>query len=203
MLLDLNELAEGHEFFSLGGSSVSPDDRLLAYSTDTIGDERYTVRVKDLATGELLADEIDRRPGRGHLEPRRPRPLLLDRRRVVAGRQDLAAPRWAPRQADDELVHHEPDGRFWVGVGRSRTDRFIVDRAGSKTTTEYRYLDADDPEAGWRVFAPRREGVEYDVEHAVIGGEDVFLVLHNAHRPRLRARHRPHRADRAGGLACR
>ena len=58
VLLDLDALAEGHEFFSLGGSSVSPDGTLLAYSTDVVGDERYTIRVKDLATGELLADEI-------------------------------------------------------------------------------------------------------------------------------------------------
>ena len=58
MLLDLNELAEGHDFFSLGGSSVSPDEHLLAYATDVVGDERYTVRVKDLRTGETLPDEI-------------------------------------------------------------------------------------------------------------------------------------------------
>ncbi len=58
VLLDLDQLATGHEFFSLGGSSISPDSRLLAYATDVVGDERYTIRVKDLATGDLLADEI-------------------------------------------------------------------------------------------------------------------------------------------------
>ena len=58
VLLDLNELAEGHDFFSLGGSSVSPDEKLVAYATDVVGDERYTIRVKDLVTGELLDDEI-------------------------------------------------------------------------------------------------------------------------------------------------
>ncbi len=81
-------------------------------------------------------------------------------------------------QADDELVHHETDGRFWVGFGRSRTDRFLVVVCGAKNTTETRFFDTHDPEAGWVVFHPREEGLEYGLEHAVIGGEDVFLVLH-------------------------
>ena len=82
-------------------------------------------------------------------------------------------------QADDELIFHETDRRFWVGVGRSRTDRFLVTASGSKNTTETRFLDTPDPDAGWVVFHPREEGLEYGLEHAVIGGEDVFLVLHN------------------------
>ncbi len=83
-------------------------------------------------------------------------------------------------QADDELVHHETDGRFWVGVGRSRSERFLVIASGSKTTSEYQVLDTEDPAAGWQVFAARTEGVEYSLDHAVLAGEDRFLVLHNA-----------------------
>ena len=86
-------------------------------------------------------------------------------------------------QADDELVHHETDERFFVGVGRSRSDRFLVVACGSKTTTEYRFLDADAPDEGFRVFAERREGLEYSLDHGVLGGEDVFLVTHNATGP--------------------
>ena len=82
-------------------------------------------------------------------------------------------------QADDELVHHELDARFWVGIGRSRSDRFLMIASGSKTTSEYLFLDADAPEAGFQVFAPRVDALEYSLDHAVIGGEDRFLVLHN------------------------
>ncbi len=177
-LLDVNELAEGHEFFALGGASVSPDTHLLAYSTDTTGDERFTVRVKDLRTGRLEDDEITGVLG-GATWSRDGRDLYYSTVDESWRADKIWRHRLGTSQSADELVHHEQDGRFGVGVGRSRTDRFIVIAAASKTTSEYRYLDADDPDAGFRVFAPRREGLEYGVEHAVVGGEDVFLVLHN------------------------
>ncbi|MEJ7834243.1 MAG: S9 family peptidase, partial [Nocardioides sp.] len=186
VLLDLDALAEGHEFFSLGGSSISPDTHLLAYSTDTVGDERYTLRVKDLRTGELLDDEITGVLGGGTWDP------AGDNLYYTTTDESWRADKvWrhalGSTQADDELVFHEPDGRFWVGVGRSRSNRFLVVAAGSKTTSEYRFLDVEAPPgsetAGWRVFAERVEGVEYSLEHAVIAGQDRFLVLHNASGP--------------------
>ncbi len=178
LLLDSNELAEGHEFFSLGGSAVSPDGQLLAYSTDTTGDERYTVRVKDLDTGDLLSDVITGVLG-GVTWTRDGRDVYYTTVDDSWRADKIWRHRLGTAQVDDELVHHELDGRFWVGVGRSRTDRFLVIAAGSKTTTEYRFLDADAPDTGWQVFAERREGLEYGLEHAVLAGEDVFLVLHN------------------------
>ena len=178
VLLDLNELAEGHDFFSLGGSSLSLDDTMLAWSTDTTGDERYTVRFKVLATGELLADEITGVLGGVTWSP--------DNRSVYYSTVDeswRADKVWRHRlgtpQADDEIVFHEPDGRFSVGVGRTRNDRFMMLATSSKTTAEWHVLDLADPEGGFRLFAARREGLEYGLEAAVIGGEDRFLVLHN------------------------
>jgi oligopeptidase B len=182
LLLDLDALAEGHDFFSLGGSSVSPDEQLLAYSTDTTGDERYTVRVKDLRTGELLPDEITGVIG-GATWNREGTDLYYTTVDESWRADKIWRHRLGTAQADDELVHHETDGRFWVGIGRTRTERFLMIASGSKTTTEYHYLDADHPEAGWQVFAERREGLEYNLEHAVVGGEDLFLVLHNASGP--------------------
>jgi oligopeptidase B len=178
LLLDLNALAEGHEFFSMGASSVSLDDRLLAYSTDTNGDERYTVRVKDLTTGDLLPDVVTGVLGGITWSP--------DGRDLYYATVDdtwrsdkVWRHRLGTAQADDELVFHETDGRFWVGVGRSRSDRFLMIASGSKTTTENRFLDTQDEEAGWQLFAERRDSLEHHLEHAVIGGQDVFLVLHN------------------------
>ncbi|WKN50168.1 S9 family peptidase [Nocardioides sp. Arc9.136] len=182
VLLDLDALAEGHEFFSLGGSAISPDGTLLAYSTDTVGDERYTVRVKDLGTGALLDDEITGVIG-GATWDREGTELYYTTVDDSWRADKIWRHRLGTAQADDELVHHETDGRFWVGVGRTRTDRFIVVAAGSKVTSEYRYLDADHPELGLQVFAERVEGVEYSLDHAVIAGEDRFLVLHNATGP--------------------
>ena len=178
VLLDANELAEGHEFFSMGASSVSPDGRLLAFSTDTTGDERFTLQVKDLTSGDLLPDRVE---GVGYGAT-----WDLDGSHLFYSTVDAA---WRPDKvwrhrlgtevSHDVVVHHETDERFWVGVGRTRSDRFLVLALGSKTTSEYRLLDATDPTGEFRVVAPRRQGVEYSVEHAVIGGEDRLLVLHN------------------------
>lgn len=178
ILLDSNELAAGHDFFSLGGASVSPDGGLLAYAVDVVGDERYTVRVKDLRTGELLPDEITGVMGGATWD--RGGTTLFYATVDDAWRPDKV---WRHRLgtdvADDVVVHHETDERFWTGIGRTRSDRFLVISSGSKTTTEFRVLEADDPEGEFRVVAPRRQGVEYGIEHAVLGGRDVFLVLHN------------------------
>jgi oligopeptidase B len=182
VLLDLNELAEGHEFFSLGGSSVSPDTTLIAYSTDVVGDERYTVRIKDLVSDKLLDDEITGVLGGVTWDPDG-RDLYYSTVDETWRPDKIWRHRLGTAQADDELVFHEQDGRFWLGVGRSRTERFLVIAAGSKTTSEYHVLDTQRPDLGFRCFAERVEGVEYSIEHAVLGGEDRFLVLHNASGP--------------------
>ncbi|MGZ4469496.1 MAG: S9 family peptidase [Nocardioidaceae bacterium] len=178
VLLDSNELAEGHEFFSLGGASVSPDGTLLAFSVDVVGDERYTLRVKDLRTGELLPDEVPGTLGGATWD--------LKGTTLFYSTVDAA---WRPDKvwrhvlgspvADDVVVHHETDERFWTSIGRTRSDRYLMIVSGSKLTTECQVLAADDPTGEFRVVAPRREGVEYGLEHAVIAGEDCFLVLHN------------------------
>ncbi|MDO9458439.1 S9 family peptidase [Nocardioides sp.] len=185
VLLDLDALADGHTFFSLGGSTITPDSRLLAYATDVVGDERYTIRFKDLTTGDLLPDEITGTLGGGTWD--RAGEHLYYTTVDESWRADKV---WRHRlgtaQADDELVFHETDGRFWVGCGRTRSDRFLVVAAGSKTTSEYHVIDADAATDGppelW-CFAAREEDVEYALEHAVIAGEDRFLVLHNATGP--------------------
>jgi oligopeptidase B len=182
VLLDLDALAAGHEFFSLGGSSVSPDGTLLAYSTDVVGDERYTIRVKDLGTGDLHDDEVVGVIG-GATWDRAGKSFYYTTVDDAWRSDKVWRHRLGTTQAEDELIHHETDERFFVGVGRSRSDRFIVVASGSKTTSECRFLDADAPEEGLRVFAERREGLEYSLDHAVLGGEDRFLVLHNATGP--------------------
>lgn len=175
VLLDGNLEARGHDFFALGALSVSPDHRLLAYAVDTEGDERFALRVKDLSTGEVV-DTTVQEVGYGCV-------FSLDGRYLFYTRVDET---WRPHQvwrhevggpADaDVLVHQEDDERFWMGLGSSRDDRWIMIGLGSKTTSEVRLLDAADPTGEFRVVAPRREGVEYDVEP----GPDRLLIVHNA-----------------------
>src|SRR3954453_14899041 len=178
VLVDANVLAEGHEFFSLGGMSVSPDGYLLAFSTDTVGDERFLLQVKDLRTGEMLPDQVPNTLGSATWD-RRGSTLFYTTvdeawRPDKVWRHVLGTP-----THEDVVVHHETDERFGTGIGRSRSDRFLMIGSGSKLTTEYALLDADSPLGEFRVVAPRREGVDYSVEHARIAGEDRLLVLHN------------------------
>jgi oligopeptidase B len=178
VLLDGNAEADGEEFFSLGTFEVSNDARLLLYGVDTEGDERYTLRVRDLDTGETLPDVIEGTFSGASLSP--------DGRFIVYSTVDDA---WRPDTvwlhelgtptASDEKLFHEPDEKYWVGAGFTRSDRFLVIGLGSSITSEEWLVPADDLRAEPRVVWPRREGVEYDSEHAVVDGEDVLFILHN------------------------
>ena len=182
VLLDLDALAQGHGFFSLGASTVSPDEQLLAWATDVVGDERYEVRVKDLASGEELSDRLTGTAGSLTWDP--DGAALYYVTVDDAWRADKV---WrhvlGTEQESDELVHHETDQRFAVGVGRTRSQRFLMVVSHSKTTAEYRVLDVTRPELGLRVFLARRDDLDYGLEHAVIAGEDRFVVTHNADGP--------------------
>ena len=178
ILMDGNVEAEGHEFFSLGAFSISEDGTLLAYSVDIVGDERYTLRFKNLETGEMLADEIpDTAPGATWaIDHSHVFYMTVDDswRPDTVWRHKLGTP-----QSQDVSVFHEPDERYWVSVGSTRSEKYLMIWVGSKVTSEGWMLESANPEGDFRVIIPRREGVEYGAEHAVIGGEDRFLILHN------------------------
>jgi oligopeptidase B len=181
VLLDANELAGDGQFFALGAYSVSPDGRLLAYSTDYSGGERFTLRIKDLVTGETAADEI---PNTSYGAA-----WSLDGSVVFYTTVDDA---WRPYRvwrhavgtaaAADVLVHEEADEKFRVGIGLTRSERYLVLGIGSSVTSEAWLLDATRPEGELRIVAPRRQGVEYHVEHqADADGTERLLILHNYH----------------------
>jgi oligopeptidase B len=177
ILLDENVEADGHDFFSLGAASISPDAAVLAYSVDVVGDERYTLRFKNLRTGQRYDDEI---VGIAAGATWAADSATLYYTTVDdAWRTDTV---WRHRLGSglpSEKVYHEPDERFWLGVGRSRSDAYVMIAAGSGVTSEVFVADATDPHAEFTSVLPRRDGVEYSVEHAVVGGQDRFLILHN------------------------
>jgi oligopeptidase B len=178
VVLDGNIEAEGHEFYSLGSFEVSADGRWLLWGDDTRGDERYTLRIRSIETGERLADEI---PGTGS-------GALFDPsgRYVFYTTVDES---WRPDRvwrhevgaaaSADVVIFEEPDDRYWVGIGLTRSRKYLAIQLGSKITSEAWILDANDPTGTFSVVWPRRDGVEYDIEHAVIAGEDRLLITHN------------------------
>ena len=186
ILLDENAEADGHDYFALGASSVSPDGNVLAFSVDTVGDERYTLRFKDL-TDQTLRDAAlypDRITGIGlGVTWAADNAVVYYTTVDESWRPDTV---WRHRLGEtgpDEQVFCEPDERFWVAIGRTRSNAYILIAAGSSVTSEVRYADASDPQAQFTTVLPRRDGVEYSVEHAVIGGRDRFLILHNDGAP--------------------
>ena len=178
VLLDVNVEAQGHEFFSLGAFEVSSDGRRIAYAVDVEGDERFALRVKDIATGSVI-DEAVSEIGYGAV-------WSLDGQHLFYTKIDET---WRPHQVwrhevgtsaqDDVLVIEERDERFWMGIGASRDDAWVIIQVGSKLTSEVLLLDAAAPLGDPRVVAPRRDGVEYDVEPA----GDRLLIVHNANHP--------------------
>ncbi len=174
ILLDGNELAAGAGFFSLGALDVSPDGTLLAYSTDFSGDERFTLRVRDLASGQVLPDEI---PGVFYGCA-----WSLDGTALFYVTVDDA---WRPYRvwrhrvgtpaSSDALVFEEADERFWLGVGLTRDQRYLRIHSASKLTSEVWLLDAAAPQGEFTVVTPRRQGLDYQVEVAA----DKLLILHN------------------------
>ena len=183
LLMDGNVEAEGHEYFALGAFSVSHDGRMLAWSVDVEGDERYTLRFRSLDP-EVTAPE-DEIPGiAAGVTWSRDGDYVFYVTVDEAWRPDTV---WRHRvgtsRDDDDTVFHEPDESYWIGVGETRSEKFLQIAIGSKITTEVWCLDSGDPAGEFWCVRPREEGVEYDVEHAVVGGEDRFIITHNAGAP--------------------
>ncbi|MCU1482759.1 MAG: oligopeptidase [Subtercola sp.] len=179
VLLDDNIEAEGTEFYSLGSFDVSTDATLLAYAVDTEGDERYTLRIRDLASGVDLADVVENTAPGATFSP--------DARFIFYPTVDES---WRPDTiwrhrvgtpaSDDVVVFTEPDERYWIGVGLTRSRKYLEIGIGSSITSESLLLDASTPEGEFSVVWPRVEGVEYSVEHAVVAGTGRLLITHNA-----------------------
>ncbi|MFS0912409.1 S9 family peptidase [Microbacterium sp. 179-I 3D2 NHS] len=178
VLLDGNVEADGHEFFALGAFDTSDDATKLLWSTDFEGDELYTVRVRDLVRGETLGDEI---PNTGGAFFTPDGTGILYTTRDDAWRPDtLWLHRIGTPIVDDVKLFHEPDEKFWLGAGITRSRRYLVIGVGSSITSEEYLVDlTGDLTAEPRLVWPRREGVEYSLEHAVVDGEDRLLILHN------------------------
>jgi oligopeptidase B len=177
LILDENELADGLEYFRLGAASVSKNGRYLAYSTDTSGAERFTARIKDLETGELLADEIP--------NTRTGLVWVANDTALVYG---PATEEWRTLESklhvigtpveEDVTLYKEEDQSFGVGAGLTAQDDWLIIAAGDNETSEVRLVRADNPTGEQILIKPRQKGVEYSV--AVRDGE-IFIWTNDDH----------------------
>jgi oligopeptidase B len=175
LLLDQNVEAEGHEYFDLALFELSPDHRYAAWSSDTRGDEHYVMRVRDLARGADLDDELHDTTWAGAAWSRDGHYLFY----VTADAAERPCHVWrhalGTPQTDDVRIFTEPDERFFVGIGSTRSDEWIVIHSSSKTSSEQWLLRADDPAADPRLVRARADDVEYQLDH----WGDRFVVLTN------------------------
>lgn len=180
VILDVNALAEGHDFTRVGDVAVSPDHSLLAHTVDHAGNERHSLRIRDLERGVDLDDVVE---GVYYSLA-----WASDSRTVFYTRPDHAMrPHqvWRHRVGtdpeSDALVHQEDDERFFVEVSRTRSGRWILIELGSYTTSEAWLVPADAPATPPRVVSARRPGVEYSVDHHVDaeGRERLYIVTND------------------------
>ena len=164
VLLDGNEMAKGHAFFSIGASDITDDGRRLAYSTDTKGFRQYTLHIKDLSSGETLPGEVERAGTVTWAADNRTLFYTVEdeqqKRQFQLWRHELGSP-----HASDVLVYQEDDERFNIAAGRTRDGKYIVMESASHTTSEARVLRADAPADGFAVIAPREDEHEYSIDH--------------------------------------
>ena len=175
LLFDVNEMAEGFEYYSLGGLNVSPDNKMVAFGVDTLSRRKYTIQIKDLQTGEIYPDKIENATGGST--------WAADNKTLFYTKKDDQTLRsyriykhiLGTDSAEDELVFEEEDETFNTYVYKSKSKEYIIIGSHSTLTTEYRILKADDPSGEFKVFQPRERGLEYSIAHY----EDDFYVMTN------------------------
>src|SRR5450830_2156575 len=173
ILLDQNQLAVGQKFFSVRAFSVSPNEQLLAYTTDTTGFRQYELHIKDLKTGKLLTDSMPRVTSLAWAADNAT--LLLVQEDATTKRSDRLF-RLALGGTPQEL-YHEAVEQFSISVGRTQDKKFFVLRAGSTDTSEISLLPTDQPNGVFKSVLPREKGHRYSVEHR----DGQLYILTNKH----------------------
>jgi len=177
ILLDVNELAKGQAFMSLGAFRVSEDGNLLAYSTDNTGYRQFTLAVKDLRTGKVLGDHAERVDSIA---------WAADNKTIFYTVEDAVSKRGyqlyrhaVGSAGADALLFEEKDERFDIGVDKTRSKAYILMFSGSHTTSEARYIPADQPMAEWKIIESRKQDVEYYPDH---NGEFFYIRTNDTGR---------------------
>jgi len=173
ILLDVNQLAQGQAFMTVQAFTVSQDGNLLAYSYDNTGFRQFNLAVKDIATGQTLADHAERVGSVVWANDNRT--IFYTQEDAVSKRQYRLYRHTVGSSDPDTLVYEEPDEKFTVRAFKTRSEAYILMDLRSHTTSEVRYIPAKDPTADWKIIEPRKHGVEYYADH----NADSFYIRTN------------------------
>lgn len=175
IMFDCNMLAEGQSYFKLGGLSISPDNKLAIFSVDTVGRRIYTIQVKNLETGEILEDTIEKVTGSAVWANDNHTIFYSSQDEVTLRSDKIFKHKLGTKQADDVLVYFEKDDTFNVEIAKSKSRKYLAIESASTLTTEYQILNADNPDGKFEIFQKRIRGVEYSINHY----KDHFYILTN------------------------
>ncbi len=175
VLLDVNKLAEGYEYYAVGGTSVSPDNKLLAYGVDTLSRRKYDIFFKNLETGELLEDMIPLTTG-GAVWANDNRTVFYTLKDDVTLRSMKIMKHVLGTPVENDVeVFYEDDETFDCFIFKTKSQDFLIIGSESTLTSEYRFLDANHPEGDFKVIQPRERGLEYSVDEA----DNYFYIRTN------------------------
>lgn len=175
ILFDCNLLAEGYEYFNLSNIKISPNNKFAAYSVDTLSRRLYTIRIKNLHTGEVLNDQIINTSG-GFAWANDNKTLFYTNRDSDTLRNDkILRHEIGTKSKDDKIVFHEKDNTFYTSVSKSKSNKFIIISSHSTLTSEFQFLDANKPLDNFRLFNQRKRGLEYSINHY----EKFFYIITN------------------------
>ncbi|WP_407083820.1 S9 family peptidase [Photobacterium leiognathi] len=175
VLLDINELAKNHEYYNVSSLSVSQDENLLAYGEDTVSRRIYTIKVKNLATGEYLADEITGTSGSIAWQNDNQAFYYIKKDPQTLLGYQVYRHQLGTNQADDTLIFEETDPSFYTSIGKSKDNELVYIWHSSTETSAVSIIDANDPNATATPFLEREEGLEYSISK--LGQQ--FYVLTN------------------------
>ena len=165
IMLNGPQMAEGYAYFGFGSRSVSPDNKLLSYGIDTISRRRYTIYFKNLESGELLADKLENTTGGTTWANDNKTVFYTTKDPVTLRSNKIYKHVLGTSQSEDVLVYEEKDETFSCGVYKSKSKKYLLIWNYQTLSSEFHYLDANNPNGSWKVIQPREKNLEYDVSH--------------------------------------
>jgi oligopeptidase B len=175
ILLDVDAMAVGHNYYGAAGFNVSPDNKLLAFGVDTVSRRQYIIHIKNLETGEILPDMMTGTTGSSAWASDNKTLFYTARNPVTLLSEKIKKHKLGTDGSKDVVVYDEKDQSNYISVSTTRSKKYILIRSEATLTSEYRYVEADKPDADFKVFHPRTKDVLYTPVH----WNDRFFVLTN------------------------
>jgi len=176
VLFDCNKMAEGHSYFKLAGISISPDNTMATFSVDTVSRRQYTLQVKNLVTGEIFSDKIENTSGSSTWANDNKTIFYSKKDEVTLRSNKIFKHKLNTDASEDKLVYEEKDETFNTFVYKTKSKKYLVIGSSSTLTTEYQFLNANNPNEEFKIFQERQRELEYSISHY---NNSFYIITNN------------------------